>query len=309
MSLRIEPLHPDFVATVSGVDLSKPLDKATVREIEEAIYKYAVLVFHDQPLTQDQLVDYAANFGPLNTGLQKLLGNKVQDRLKNDAITDVSNVDASGQKAAKRHAMSQSTVGNRFWHSDASYEHHPFHYSFLAAVTAVKYRGHTQFADARAAYDNLDEKTKELIKDKIITSWSHNTRHWLGIEDTEQSLRTYPPVRWPMVRVHPKSGRKVLWCDSKVFEVSGMELWEGRALAHEMIEHTGQREHVYSHAWKPNDLIMYDNRSVYHRGQRFDDSERREMRRCATVDMESSSLGEVALVDKMLGEKLRSGLD
>ena len=63
-----------------------------------------------------------------------------------------------------------------------------------------------------------------------------------------------------------------------------MPLPEGRALAHELIEHIGRREHVYSHKWQPGDLVMYDNRATVHRGRRFIHSERREMRRVETTD-------------------------
>ena len=105
-------------------------------------------------------------------------------------------------------------------------------------------------------------------------------------------MSAYPPVRWPMIRTHPGSGRKVLWVDNKVNEISGMSIPEGRALAHELIEHIGQPERVYSHGWTAGDVVMWDNRSVLHRGRRFDLAERREMRRVSTKD-DSSSLGEV----------------
>ena len=126
-----------------------------------------------------------------------------------------------------------------------------------------------------------------------VAERSHKqTMMFLGMQDSEQDRSAYPPVRWPMVRTHPGSGRKVLRVDNKVTEISGMSVPEGRALAHELLEHIGQRERVYSHAWTPNDVVMWDNRSVLHRGRRFDLAERREMRRVSTID-DSSSLGEV----------------
>ena len=292
--LEVQPVDPEFVAVVRGVALSRPLTPAHVDEIARTIWKYGVLVFPDQPLTMDEQVAFARNFGPLDTGLQTKVMNKTATRLGNDAVTDISNLDVEGKVADKMHKMALMNVGNAFWHTDSSYEHHPFRYSILAAVTAVSWGGHTQFADLRDAYDTLDERTKALIADKTAVFYSHNTRLQLGIEDTEADLTAYPPVRWPMVRTHPGSGRTVLWVDSKVRAISGMSVPEGRALAHELIEHIGQRERVYSHPWKPNDVIMWDNRSVLHRGRRFDLTERREMRRVSTKD-DSSSLGEVQL--------------
>jgi alpha-ketoglutarate-dependent 2,4-dichlorophenoxyacetate dioxygenase len=292
MTLQVKPINADFVAVISGVDLSKPLPRATANEIEQTISRYGVLIFPDQPLSIDEQVTFVGTFGPLETGLQTKISHRSQARLGHAAVSDISNVNADGNVADRSHRMAMLNVGNQFWHSDASYEHHPYRYSVLAAVTAVSWGGQTEYADLRDAYDTLDERTKKLIADKNATFYSHNTRQQLGIEDSEEVLAVYPPVRWPMIRTHPGSGRKVLWVDSKVTEISGMSVPEGRALAHDLIEHIAQRERVYSHTWTANDVVMWDNRSVLHRGRRFDMTERREMRRVSTVD-DSSSLGEV----------------
>ena len=295
MTLQIKPDSADYVARISGIDLGKPLDQTTIDAIVKASDRYAVLVFHDQPLTDEQLVDFGASFGPLDVGLQEKLMKKVQDRYASAAISDISNVDAdSGDVADRKHKQAIMNVGNRFWHSDSSYDRHPYRYSILTAKTTASRGGATEYADLRAAYDALDDDTKALIADKTATFYSHFTRQWLGIEDRPEDLRVVPPVRWPMVRTHPGSGRKVLWCDSKVCEISGMSIPEGRALAHELIEHIGQRERVYAHHWQPNDVVLYDNRSVLHRGRRFDMTERREMRRVATVD-DSEALGQAPI--------------
>lgn len=291
--MLVKALTPGFVAEISDIDLCQPLNDDQRDQIEKEIHTFAVLVFRRQPITPDQQVAFASRFGPLDTGLQTKLLNKVQTRLGHAALSDISNVNASGEVADRKHKQTIMTVGNMYWHSDASYEHHPFRYSILSSQAAASWGGHTQFADLRAAYDSLDERTKDLIRDKTAIFYANYTRDFLGIEDDEAQRRTYPPVRWPMVRTHPGSGRKVLWVDNKVFKVSGMSVPEGRVLVHELLEHIGQREHVYSHSWEAGDVVMWDNRSVLHRGRRFDLNERREMRRVSTVD-DSSSLGEVS---------------
>jgi alpha-ketoglutarate-dependent 2,4-dichlorophenoxyacetate dioxygenase len=292
MAIKVAPLTDCLAADVDGVDLAQPLSESHIREIEEAIWTYGVLVFRNQPLTPEQHVAFVESFGPLDTGLQRKILLKMQKRIASDAISDISNVGESGDVADRLNKQTMMNVGNSFWHTDSAYSHHPFRYSVLAAQAAVSWGGHTQFADLRNAYDTLDERTKALIADKAAVFYSHYTRQFLGIEDTEADLAAYPAVRWPMVRTHPGSGRKLLWVDSKVCAISGMSVPEGRALAHELIEHIGQRERMYSHAWSPGDVVMWDNRSVLHRGRRFDLTERREMRRVSTVD-DSSSLGEV----------------
>jgi len=284
MPLELEPVGADFVARATGVDLSSPLSEEDRKAIVAACDRYAVLVFPGQHLTAEQLVAFGNAFGEVDTTLQKKLLNHVQNRLGMDTVTDISNVDAEGNVAGPEHWQTITTVGNRFWHSDGSYKDLPIRYSILNAVTAVGYGGETQYADLRAAYDSLDEVTRALIADKVGIFWSHNTRDWLKIPDTETERSAFPKARWPLVRTHPGSGRKVLWCDSKVCAIEGMPVPEGRALAHELVEHIGQREHVYSHKWQPGDLVMYDNRATVHRGRRFIHSERREMRRVETTD-------------------------
>lgn len=294
MTLRLDPVTPTFVAVADGLDLSRPLSVGQVSDIEQALDRFAVLVFHDQPLCAEALVDFTAQFGPLDSELQQKMMQRVQDRLQNSAISDISNLDAAGDVAPRSHKQSLMNVGNQFWHSDSAYARRPFRYSVLWAKTAVSWGGQTEYADLRAAYDALDDLTRALIEGRTATFYSHYTRQWLGIPDGPVELSTYPPVRWPLVRTHPGSGRKVIWCDSKVCEISGMSLPEGRALAHELLEHITRRERVYAHNWRANDLVIYDNRAVLHRGRRFDLTAPREMRRVSTID-DVLALGEAPL--------------
>jgi alpha-ketoglutarate-dependent 2,4-dichlorophenoxyacetate dioxygenase len=291
MELELTPRSADFVAVARGLDLAHPLTPAQVAALRAALDRYAVLVFHDQSLTKDALVDFARHLGPVDHQLQRQMMHRVQNRLQNEAISDISNLDLTGAVAAVNHQQSIMNVGNRFWHTDSAYADRPFRYSVLAAQQAVSWGGQTEYADLRAAYDKLDDRTKALVDGRTATFYSHLVRQWLGIEDGPRELTTYPPVRWPLVRTHPGSGRKVLWCDTKVCEISDMSLPEGRALAQELVEHIAQPERVYAHTWRANDVVIYDNRAVLHRGRRFDLSEPREMRRVSTLDDETS-LGE-----------------
>lgn len=294
MTLQLQAVNDGFVAVAGGVNLGQPLSAEEVQDIHDAMDRFGVLVFHDQPLTQDQLVDLGAQLGPLDTSLQEKMMQRVQDRLKHASISDISNVDSGGNVADVNHKQAVMNVGNRFWHTDSAYDKRPFKYSILSAKTAVSWGGATEFADLRAAYDRLDERTRTLIEDRTATFYSHLTRQWLGIDDGSTELTTFPPVRWPLVRTHSTSGRKLIWCDSKVCQISGMSIPEGRALAHELIEHITLHDYVYAHQWRPHDVVFWDNRAVLHRGRRFDLSERREMRRVSTID-DSVALGEEPL--------------
>src|SRR5256885_1668278 len=116
--MRLEPVTPGFAAVARGIDLAQPLAPDAVAAIVRAIDEFAVLVFPDQPLSSAQLVALGEHFGPLDRGLQQKLLNDMQTRIGNDAVSDISNLDASGQVAARDHAQVTMNVGNRFWHTD-----------------------------------------------------------------------------------------------------------------------------------------------------------------------------------------------
>ncbi len=290
--MKVEPITPVFAARVTGVDL-KALDDAAARAIEAACDEHGMLVFPGQHLSTEQLVAFGRRYGPIDTTLQTRLMNKFQTRLGNDEVSDISNLAISGEVAPREHPQTVMNVSNRFWHSDRSFAHYPDRYSIWSAVTAVDKGGETDFADLRAAYDDLDEDLKALIADKIAVFYSHNSRYWLMIGDSDEERHAYPPVKWPMIRTHPGSKRKLLWCDSKVCRILDMPLPEARAILHELIEHIGEERHRYRHSWSAGDVVMVDNRCTLHRGRRFDLSQPRELRRVEIVD-DFPSLGELS---------------
>ena len=295
MAFHVEPLKVNFVGRISGVDLTQPLSSGEICDIVAAIDKYAVLIFPGQPVSQEQQVAFASRFGPLDYGPQKAL-KTIQTRLKEEALSDISNVDVSGAVATRLHAQSVMNVGNMLWHSDSSYSHYPFRYSFLACQTPSNWGGQTEFADLRAAYDTLDQHLLDAIEGKTGEFFGIHGRDQLGVESSEEVRKMYPPVRWPLVRTHPATGRKILWVGTPLREIEGMPTHEGRILAHILLEHATQHERVHSHTWAAGDLVMWDNRAMLHRGRWFDLDQRRELRRAGTTD-------DVGSIDAPLAEK------
>ena len=296
MTLRLEPASEAFVSYAYGVDLSKHQDSEAIHQLVEALDKYAVLIFRDQSVSQSEQVALARQFGPPDTKLDEIM-KKIQTRMEYAEVSDISNVDSSGNVASKDHRQAMMNIGNRIWHTDSSFMPYPWRYSILYAVTAVSWGGETQWADLRAAYDALDNRYKVLIADLIAEHYALQSRMVLGFTDSSKGeLEMFPPVRWPLVRTHASSGRKLIFVTNAIREVIGMSLPEGRELVMDLLEHATQREFVHSHTWQPNDLVIWDNRSVLHRGRRFDMSERRELRRVATVDdVRSLPIDEAAL--------------
>lgn len=286
MSLQLNPLHPVFAAEAYGVDLRRPLDRATVRAIESAMDQYAVLVFRGQPLDEDQQVAFSRNFGRLNPGLRR--ARPGVQRFKHDETIDISNVDANGNVDAGNLAKVASHVANALWHSDSSFQKPAAKYSALCAVVVPAKGGQTEYCDLRAAYDALPQDLKDEIADLRSEHFAFHSRLAMGDTSyTPEQMAVFPPVEWPLVRTHPGSGRKVLWVGVHATHIVGRSVPEGRLLLMDLLEHATQRQFVYRHEWQPADLVMWDNRCTLHRGRRWNMAERRELRRTTTDDEQS----------------------
>lgn len=279
----LKPITPSFAAEASGVELRKPLDAATVRALDEAMDKYAVLVFRNQPLTEAEQVALARHFGPLDAGLRKATG--APTRFGYDELIDIGNVALDGEVAQTSDQKLIGQLANQLWHSDSSFQDLPVKYSMLSAVTVPAEGGQTEWCDLRAAWDALPAETKRLVEGRTARHFAFHSRVLLGDDKyNETQLKRFPPVERPLVQVHPGSGRKVLFPSAHIDRVSGMSVPEGRLLVAELLEHTTQPKFVYRHTWRAGDYVMWDNRATLHRGRRYDLSLRRDLRRTTTLE-------------------------
>ncbi|VWX62123.1 Alpha-ketoglutarate-dependent 2,4-dichlorophenoxyacetate dioxygenase [Burkholderiales bacterium 8X] len=286
MSLRLKPLHPVFVAEASGIDISQPLSAEDVQAIERAMDQYAVLVWRGQALTGQQQIDFTRAFGPLDLGLKKVF--KRPERLEDEHLIDISNVDAEGKVAARNSPKNLSNFANQLWHSDSSFQDPRATYSMLHAMVLPTWGGTTEFADLRDAYDTLPERTRAEVEDISAEHYALHTRLLLGDDAyTDEQKKAIPPAVWPLVQTHPGSGRKLLFVGVHARQVIGWPTAESRMYLADLLEHATQRERVYSHSWQVNDLVMWDNRCTLHRGRRYDIAERRELRRTTVEDVPS----------------------
>src|SRR5579872_2541170 len=166
MSISIASLHPHFVGAVTGVDICRPLSRAEVAAIEAGMDRYAVLVFPDQPLTDEQQCEFSANFGELEVTLAGQMA-KPEDRRLGDRLElgDISNLNARNELRARDDRSRMYALANRLWHSDASFRAVGAGYTLLHGRVVPGKGANTEFADMRAAYDALDDATKAEIED------------------------------------------------------------------------------------------------------------------------------------------------
>ena len=280
--MNITPLSPDFGGEVSGIDLTRPLTPSQVAAIEAGMDRFAVLVFHEQHFDDDTQLAFSRNFGELEISSGGEMARPEERRLKLE-MADISNLDRNGAMRAKDDTVRLGSLGNRLWHSDASFRAVPAKYSLLSARVVPGSGGNTEFADMRASYEAMDAATQAEIEDLVTEHSNVYSREVIGFPKeaygahNQDKLR---PVRHRLVRTHPVTGRKSLYLSAHIGSIVGWPVPEARAFIRDLTEHATQRQFVHAHVWRPWDLVIWDNRMTMHRARRYDDlREVRDMRR------------------------------
>jgi alpha-ketoglutarate-dependent 2,4-dichlorophenoxyacetate dioxygenase len=274
------------VAEVSPVDLRQVHDTETLGQIRAGMDEYAVLVFRDQPFADDEQLAFAQRLdGELHTklGISALQKN----RLGNEALGDISNLDESGEIMRSDNRRRMYGLGNRLWHTDASFQDPPGRYSMLSAKVVPPVDADTEFADTRAAYDALPEEEKRRLEGLRVHHSIAYSRQTLGFEFSQGEQDALQGAIHSLVRTIPRSHRRSLYVASHASRIIEWPVPEGRLLLRDLIEHATQAEFVYRHSWRVGDLVIWDNRATMHRARPFDDTRyRRELRRVTTLDIE-----------------------
>jgi alpha-ketoglutarate-dependent 2,4-dichlorophenoxyacetate dioxygenase len=282
--MDITPLTPSggFAGGATAIDLTRPLAADDVAAIEAGMDRFAVLVFHGQAFDDETQFAFSRNFGPLESSIGGEMSKPADRRLKLE-MADISNLDRNNQVRAADDRSRLAALGNRLWHSDASFRAVPAKYSLLSARVVPGSGGNTEFADMRAAYDALDARTKAEIEDLVTEHSIAYSREAVGFPKeafgagNADKLR---PVRHRLVRTHPVTRRKSLYLSAHIGTIVGWPVPEARAFIRDLTEHATQRCFVYAHAWRPLDLVIWDNRTTMHRARRYDDQrEVRDLRR------------------------------
>jgi len=292
MTVTIRQIHPVFVGEVSGIDIARALSREEVAAIEAGMARYAVLVFRDQKITDEEQIVFSRNFGAIEDARG---GNitKAEDKRLQTGMNDVSNLGRDGEPLPRDSRQRLFNLGNMLWHSDSSFRPVPAKYSILSARVVNPIGGNTEFADMRAAYDALDADTRAEIEDLVCEHSLMYSRGSLGmLEYSDEERALFRPVRQRLVRTHPVSGRKSLYLSSHAGAIIGMPMPEARILLRDLTEHATQPQFVYVHRWRAWDLVMWDNRQMMHRVRRYDEGQPRDMRR-TTVAGDAPTVAQV----------------
>jgi taurine dioxygenase len=276
MNIKVMPATPILGAEVAGVDLSKPLDEATFRAINDAFVKHSVICIPDQDLTPEQLVSFSKRFGPLMVHVLKealLEGHPEIYRLSNKKV--------DGKAQGRPNA-------GQYWHSDLTYEPVPSLGSVMYGLEVPDYGGDTLFASTAHAFDTLSKPMQEFLEGLTAEHlFAHAFRG--GTNPAARAgdpLHERPPVEHPVVRVHPESGRKCIFVnDGFTVRIKGVTAAESATLMAFLNAHMTRPEVVYRHHWRTGDVIIWDNRALVHRGVGdYDETKTRHMYRTTIAD-------------------------
>ena len=279
MPITMRQVGPCFAAEVEGLDLRKPLTPEEVAAVHDGMDRYAVLVFHDQRITDEEQLAYTQSLGDIEHSIGTSLRPLTDARLPT-TFADVSNLDKDHKVFARDDRPRLFGLGNRLWHSDSSFKVVPAKYSLLSARSIPSKGGNTEYADMRAGYDALDEETKAEVEGLVCEHSQIFSRSILGFtEFTEEERERFKPVRQCLVRTHPVTKRRSLYLSSHAGGIVGWPVPEARSFLRDLVEHATQRQFVYAHKWSVGDLVMWDNRQTMHRARPFPANEPRDMRR------------------------------
>lgn len=285
MTLAIKPLADTFAGEVSGLDCAHPLTPDDVAAFEAGMDRFAVLVIRDQRLSDAEQLAFTLHFGEIEKSGHGSAKGPIHFRTAQQArdlgagIGDFSNVDGKGAPLAADSRAYLFKLADRLWHSDSSFRATPAKYSLLSGRAIPSWGGNTEFADMRAAYDALDDRTRAMAEDLVCGHSQMYSREKIGFSEMSEAERlAFTPVRQRLVRTHPVTGRKSLFLSSHAGTIEGWSLPEARMFLHELTEFATGPRFVYAHRWRLNDLVIWDNRATMHRGRRFDPAEARDVR-------------------------------
>jgi len=290
MALQTRPLQSCFGVELVGVDVRK-VDEAMFAEIVAAFDEHSVLLFRGQQIGDEEQIAFTRRFGPLETTIRTI--NSVAKVAPE--ISYLANVDAEDQLIPRGDKRNLFNAGNQMWHSDSSFKRVPAHASLLAAREVPPEGGETEFASMRVGYERLPEATQRFLEGKVAIHSFVYSRGLVsdGLMPPDHAAQV-PPVPQALVRANPRHGRKAFFVGSHACEIVGMPTDEARALLRQLLDLATEPEVVYTHRWRPGDLVMWDNRCVLHRGRPWNETAYRRVMHRTTVAGEGPTAPDVA---------------
>ena len=270
LTTTVTPVAGAIGAVIDGVDLTRPLDDATVAVVRDAVHEHSVIFFHGQDLSEDEQIAFASNLGTVGPyPLTKMLGGTALTSTIED--TADSPPDADG------------------WHTDVTWVAQPPAYAVLNAKVIPARGGDTMWSSLFAAYDALSPVMQRVCDGLTVRHHSGDDFHervarTAGAEVADRIAAEFPPVEHPLVRTHPVTGRRALFVSGRFMDqIVGMHRSESDALLGYLNHHIENPNFCVRWRWTEGDVAVWDEASTNHRALSDHYPAHRVMRRC-TVD-------------------------
>jgi taurine dioxygenase len=269
--ITVRPSGCCIGAEILGVDLSRTLEADVFARILDAFHQHCVICFRAQQLTPEQFAAFSGRFGELEV---HHMTEHTLPHLR--CVRILSNVVKDGK------AIGITNAGMH-WHSDLSYKEKPALATLLYAIECPPEGADTQFAGMCAAHDALSPDVKAKLRG-LTAVHDRNFRYSQLYPErsplSAEQVAKVPPVEHPVVRVHPVTRRPALFVAKDVVSrIVGMDENEGRRLIDELEAFATQPQFIYSHKWRPGDVLVWDNRSTLHRATPYERRYRRLLQR------------------------------
>ena len=291
MNFKVLKSKIGFAAEVFGIDARENLSHEHKIELTRLINEYAVIIFKNQNINDDEQIKFSENFGTIEPAGTNTELTKMKDRRLSLKMNDVSNLDKNNKPLAKSNQNRIFGLGNRLWHTDASFKKKPVTFSILSGRKVSAKGGETEFCDMRCGYKALSKEMKDKVENLIGEHSLQYSRGKLGfvMKDvlTQKELEKFKPVLQPLVRKNSVTDRKSLYLSAHLGLIKDWELADSILFINDLMEICTRPDYIYSHKWEENDLVIWDNTQVMHRGRYFNDQkEIRDVRRTTIAGTE-----------------------
>lgn len=270
--VKITPLDGPLGAVVTGLDARQPVKPETILQLKQTLRDRHILIFKNQTLTDEQLLQFSRYFGDLFVPPDEIpvLASKPGFT---PVVISIANVEGG-----------YTGTDELQFHSDHHWTPCPSSGSLLYALEVPERGGDTYWLNLNLAYETLDESTKRRIADLQLITYNPFLQEPGTPKPTYRRDRSIPLISpvfpHPLVRTHPDSGKKILYLDAATeVEVIGLEPEAGEQLIKELRVHLNQPQFYYRHKWSVGDIVYWDNQSTLHYREAFDPNSRRVMRR------------------------------
>jgi alpha-ketoglutarate-dependent 2,4-dichlorophenoxyacetate dioxygenase len=283
VSFEVTPFGERFACAVHGLDL-RDATPAVADAAARVMDRYGVCVIRDQQIADTQQIAFSRLFGALEHSPHFGRRSDQTLRMRFAELFDVSNLDENDDILEDNDRRRAYRAANLMWHTDSSFQPGGAGYSLLSARVVPPSGADTEFADMRAAYDDLPAATQARLDGLVVEHSTAYSRSLVGYRFSADELQRCKVTRQYLVQTHPRTGRRSLYLASHASHIVGLDLQEGRALLAELVAFATRPAYRYVHRWQVGDLLMWDNRCTMHRATPFDDfAHKRDLRRTTVV--------------------------